>query len=188
MMGLSDKFLMTLMLSAASLWCAAAGPMSMAEARLWCDVTPLSAVEGIWEYPEDGATVLIRADKTAPGTYTLSILSTPDCRLERGDVIGRLHPTADPRQFRLEQMTKKDAHGLLKPADCTAALSTDGESLRVRGKKTKIRIQPYTLLPRFWRIVRISEKNPVEDLPAGLLKVYPGYDRNGSLKRNPRIL
>lgn len=174
--------------AAVSFHCGAAVPVSMEEARRWCDVSPLSAVEGIWEYPEDGAFVLVMADRTAPGTFTVSILSTPDCRLERGDVIGRLHPSADPRQFRLEQMTKKDSGGLIKPADCTATLSADGESLRVRGKKTKVRIQPYTLLPRFWRIVRVSEKNPVEDLPAGLLKVYPGYDRNGSLKRKPRIL
>lgn len=187
-MGRVGKFISLLCVAAVSLHCGAAVPVSVEEARRWCDEDVLSPVEGIWEYPEDGATVLIMADRTHPGTFTVSILSTADCRLERGDVIARLHPTSDVRQFRLEQMTAKDSNGLIKPRDCAATLSSDGESLRVKSPKTKFRIQPYTLLPRFWRIIRISDRNPVEDLPAGLLKVYPGYDRNGSLRRKPRIL
>lgn len=156
--------------------------------RDWCDTNILSPIEGIWEYPEDGAQVLIQADPTHPGTYTLTIITTPDCRLEYGDVIGRIHPTVDSRQFRLEQWTHKDKLTLSKAEECQAILSSDGETLRVKSPKLKFKINLNTLLPRFWRIVRISYNNPVEDLPAGLIKVYPGYDHNGSLKRKPRIL
>ncbi len=154
----------------------------------WCDSNILSPVEGIWEYPEDGAQVLIQADPTYPGTYTLTIISTPDCRLEYGDVIGRLHPTVDSKQFRLEQFTHKDKFTLTKAEQCAATLSADGESLRVKSPKLKFKINLNTLLPRFWRVVRVSYDDPTEKLPAGLIKVYPGYDHNGSLRRKPRIL
>ncbi len=154
----------------------------------WCDSNILSPVEGIWEYPEDGAQVLIQADPTHPGTYTLTIISTPDCRLEYGDVIGRLHPTVDSKQFRLEQFTHKDKFTLTKAEQCAATLSADGESLRVKSPKLKFKINLNTLLPRFWRVVRVSYDDPTEKLPAGLIKVYPGYDHNGSLRRKPRIL
>ena len=158
------------------------------EARDWCDTSPLSDVEGIWEYPEDGARVLIKADKGIPGTFSITMLSTPDCRLEPGDIIGRLYPTVDTRQFRLKQMTRKEGLSFAKPADCTAILSADGESLRVKSMKFKFKINLNTLLPRFWRLVRVSADNPVDDLPAGLVKIYPGYDHNGSMRRKQRIL
>lgn len=161
---------------------------SEADIRDWCDSNVLSPVEGIWEYPEDGARVLIMVDPTHPGTFTISVISTPDCRLEYGDMIGRLHPTVDSKQFRLEQFTHKDKLTLSKAEQCAATLSSDGESLRVKSPKLKFKVNINTLLPRFWRMVRVSYDNPVDKLPAGLVKVYPGYDHNGSLRRKPRIL
>ncbi len=159
-----------------------------ADIRDWCDSSILDPIEGIWEYPDDGARVLIQADPTHPGTFTISIISTPDCRLEYGDVIGRLHPSVDAKQFRLEQFTHKDKSIFSKAENCAAILSSDGESLRVKSPKLKFKINLNTLLPRFWRIVRVSYDDPADKLPAGLLKVYPGYDHNGSLRRKPRIL
>ncbi len=158
------------------------------EARIWCDSNILDPVEGIWEYPEDNARVVIQSDPTSPGAYTITVLSTPDCRLNVGDVIGRLYPSVDSRQFRMEQWTRRDKLSFNKPEECQAILSNDGESLRVKSPKLKLKVNLNTLLPRFWRIVRVSYKDPVEDIPAGLLKVYPGYDHNGSLKRKTRVL
>lgn len=157
-------------------------------ARTWCDDNALSPVEGIWEYPEDGARVLIQADKAIPGSFSITVLSTPDCRLEPGDIIGRLYSSIDQRQFRLEQWTGKNKITFIKPCDCLAVLSTDGETIRVKSPKTKLKINLNTILPRFWRIVRVSVSNPLDDLPAGMIKVYPGYDHNGSLKRKIRVL
>lgn len=158
------------------------------DARIWCESNVLQPIEGIWEYPEDNTRVLISADNSIPGTYTLQVLSTPDCRIAPGEIIGRLYPSIDAKQFRLEQWTRKENMDLIKPNDCTATLSSDGESIRVKTAKFKVKISPTTLLPRFWRIVRVSINNPVDDLPAGLVKVYPGYDHNGSMKRKIRIL
>lgn len=161
---------------------------SESDIRDWCDSSILDPIEGIWEYPEDGARVLIQSDPTHPGSYTITVISTPDCRLEYGDVIGRIHPTVDSKQFRLEQWTHKDKFIFSKAENCAATLSSDGESLRVKSPKLKFKVNINTLLPRFWRIVRVSYDDPTDKLPAGLLKVYPGYDHNGSLRRKPRIL
>ncbi len=161
---------------------------SETEIRQWCDSEVLSPIEGIWEYPEDGARVLIKADPSSPGSFSIYIISTPDCRLEYGDLIGRLHPSVDAKQFRLEQWTHKEKSLFSKAENCVAILSADGEALRVKSPKLKFKINLNTLLPRFWRIVKVSYNNPADDLPAGLLKVYPGYDHNGSLRRKPRIL
>ncbi len=161
---------------------------SESEIRHWCDTGILSPVEGIWEYPEDGTRVCIQTDPTAPGSFSITIINTPDCRLEYGDVIGRLYPTVDSRQFRLEQYTRKDKLSLTKAEQCAATLSTDGESLRVKSPKLKFKVNINTLLPRFWRVVRVSYEDPTDKLPAGLVKVYPGYDHNGSLRRKIRVL
>ena len=161
---------------------------SESEIMDWCDTNALSPIEGIWEYPEDSTRVLIQADPTHPGSYSISVISTPDCRLEYGDVIGRIHPTVDTKQFRLEQWTHKDKSIFTKAENCSATLSSDGESLRIKSPKLKFKVNLYTLLPKFWRIVRVSYDNPTDKLPAGLLKVYPGYDHNGSLRRKIRIL
>ena len=156
--------------------------------RVWCDSGVLSPVEGIWEYPDDGARVCIQADPKSPGCFEIIIISTPDCRLEYGDVIGRLHPTVDSSQFRLEQFTRRDKLSLAKAEQCAATLSADGESLRIKAPKLKFKVNLHTLLPRFWRTVRVSYDDPTDKLPAGLVKVYPGYDHNGSLRRKTRIL
>lgn len=162
--------------------------MPESEVRSWCDNNPLQPIEGIWEYPDDNTRVLIKADEVVSGAFSIIVISTPDCRLNPGDMIGRLLPSVDARQFRLEQCTRKDKLALAFPHDCTAILSADGESIRVKTKKLKLKINPTTLLPRFWRMVRISIDNPVENLPAGMVKIYPGYDHNGSLRRKIRIL
>lgn len=161
---------------------------SESDIRKWCDTGILNPVEGIWEYPDDGARVCIQADPTSPGCFSITVISTPDCRLEYGDVIGKLHPTVDSRQFRLEQWTRKDNLLFSKAEQCAASLSADGESLRVKSPKLKLKINLNTLLPRFWRIVKVSYDDPTDKLPAGLVKVYPGYDHNGSLRRKIRIL
>ncbi|MDE6855700.1 MAG: hypothetical protein K2J34_04475, partial [Muribaculaceae bacterium] len=90
--------------------------------------------------------------------------------------------------FRLEQFTRKDKSVFIKAEQCAATLSSDGESLRVKSPKLKFKVNVNTLLPRFWRVVKVTYDDPVDKLPAGLVKVYPGYDHNGSLRRKIRIL
>lgn len=165
-----------------------AGNISDEEAKAWCDNNAIHQIEGIWEYPDDNTRVLIQADKNVPGSFSMTVLSSPDCRMATGDIIGRLYPSVDAKQFRLKHATGKDKLNLSDSQDCVAILSSDGEAIRVKTSKIKFKINPSVLLPRFWRIVRFSIDNPTDDLPAGLVKLYPGYDRNGSLHRKIRIL
>ncbi len=158
------------------------------EVKEWCDSNILDPVEGIWEYPEDGTRVFIQSDPTHPGSYTIRVLNSADCRLDRGDIIGILYPSVDARQFRLSQFTHKEKHMLTKSEDCHASLAADGEAIIVKSPKLKFKINLHTLLPRFWRIVKISYDDPLDKLPSGLIKEYPGYDHNGSLKRKKRVL
>lgn len=169
-------------------FCAFAEKLSDDEARDWCDNNAINQIEGIWEYPDDNTRVLIRADKNVPGSFSMTVLSSPDCRMAPGDILGRLYPSVDAKQFRLKLATKKDNLNLTNSQDCVAVLSSDGESIRVKTTKIRFKISPAILLPKFWRIVRFSIDNPADDLPAGLVKLYPGYDRNGSLHRKIRIL
>ena len=168
--------------------CRASGSTPEEEARLWCDENILQPVEGIWEYPEDNTRVVIKADDFLPGSFTLTVLDSPDCRLNPGDIIGRLYPSVDSSQFKFRQWTSKDNLALINPFDCTAVISADGESIRINAPKLKFKITPSVLLPKFWRLIRISISNPVDKLPVGLIKIYPGYDHNGSLRRKTRVL
>lgn len=165
-----------------------AGNLTDEEARSWCDNNAIHQIEGIWEYPDDNTRVLIQADKNVPGAFSMTVLSSPDCRMATGDIIGRLYPSVDAKQFRLRHVTRKNNLNLSDSQDCAAILSSDGEAIRVKATKIKFKINPSVLLPKFWRIVRFSIDNPTDDLPAGLVKLYPGYDRNGSLHRKIRIL
>ncbi len=156
--------------------------------RDYCDTAPLDPAEGIWEYPDDGVTVLIRRSPTMEGTYEVIAIDSEDTRIAPGSVIGRLESTPDPRQFRLTLATKARKGILGSPAECLATLSADGDALHVKSKKTKIVFNPSALLPRFWRVARLRTSDPLDKLPAGMIKVYPSYDGNGSSRRHPRYL
>ncbi|MDE7160203.1 MAG: hypothetical protein K2O24_05095 [Muribaculaceae bacterium] len=159
-----------------------------ASAMEYCDTSPLDPVEGIWEYPEDGVTVLVRRSAAQTGRYDIIALDSEDTRIAPGDVIGRLEATPDIRQFKLTLFTRARSGTLSSPEECLATLSADSESLFVKTRKIKISFNPSLLLPRFWRIARLRIKDPLENLPAGMIKVYPSYDGNGSSRRRPRYL
>lgn len=156
--------------------------------RQYCDTAPLDRIEGIWEYPDDGVTVLIRRQGATTGIYEVVAIDSEDTRITPGNIIGQLESSPDPRQFRLTLLTKARKGVLGTPAQCLATLSTEGDALFVKSKKTKIIFNPSVLLPRFWRVARIRTSDPLDKMPAGMIKVYPSYDGNGSSRRQPRYL
>lgn len=172
----------------------AGNPASVSEyidllsSRRYCDTAPLYPAEGIWEYPEDGLTVLIRHRSASAGIYDVVAIDSEDTRISPGNVIGRLESTPDPRQFRMILHTKARKGVLGSPVQCLATLSAEGDALFVKSKKTKVIFNPALLLPRFWRVARIRTSDPLEKLPAGMIKVYPSYDGNGSSRHHPRYL
>lgn len=157
-----------------------------------CASRPLDALEGVWIYPDDNVTVMIlRSDDTAYGAfrnYDITVVASTDCLLSPGDRIGTLSAGADPRQYRLTLQTRRGAEGLAGQRECLATLDKGNDALFVKGKKLKWRLNPFTFLPRFWRIARVSVDNPLDRMQPGMLRIYPSYDGNGSSRREPRYL
>lgn len=65
----------------------------------------------------------------------MTVLSSPDCRMAIGDIIGRLYPSVDAKQFRLRHVTRKNNLNLSDSQDCVAVLSSDGEAIRSRRQR-----------------------------------------------------
>lgn len=165
-----------------------------------CDSIPLSPVEGVWTYPDDHVIVLLTEKKAASPTdlpvYEISVVETYDCSLKPGEVIGNLFATTDRKKFRIELFTHRKAGILSKPVSCLMTLTDDNEVLAFEKTKKKsgfrLNINPYSLLPGFWKIFRMSlspaSGSNSSTAPAGMVKIYPSYDGNGSSRRSPRYL
>lgn len=157
-----------------------------------CAARALDPLEGVWIYPDDNVTVMIlRSDDSAPGAfreYDITVVASTDCLLSPGERIGSLSAGADPKQYRLTLYTGRGAEGLTGPRECLATLDKGNDALFVKGRKLKWRLNPFTLLPRFWRIARVSVDNPLDKMQPGMLRIFPSYDGNGSSRREPRYL
>jgi len=184
--------ILTLVLLPEAAWSVRPVVSDMTAARELCDGRPLRHVEGIWSFPQDHISVLIILNdnhrSTSADTYTLYVVESEDCRLHPGDVAGQLEETPDHKKFRLSLNTKRVGGVLSVPMDCAAFLDEEDEALTVKAPKLKVKINPLIFFSKFWRLARISVDDPTRSLPAGMLKLYPGYDGNGSLRRIPRYL
>ena len=161
--------------------------MDLAAAREYCDSVSLLPVEGIWEYPEDGLTVLARR-LPAEGSYELIAIDSDDTRVRPGDIVGTMQSSPDPGVFRLTLATHDITHNLGLPAECLATLSKDGDAIYVKMRKRSLKLSPTWILPRFWRIARIKTTDPLEKLPAGMIRLYPSSDGNDTRPGEPRYL
>lgn len=157
-------------------------------ARQWCDSTVLVGPEGIWEFPDDETTVLVSRTIGRKGVYDIYVISTPDCRLHAGDRLGELQSSVDRGKFRLSLFCRHKDKMLTDSRDCLATLSDDGYALLIAKKKYKVSMRNLYILPKFWRMVRISVDNPLDKLPEGMVKVYPGVDGNDSRRGETRVL
>lgn len=150
----------------------------MKAARDWCDSMMLSRAEGVWEYPDDHTSVLIRRSAADPSLYDMIVVDSPDTRLQPGDNIGYLRESPDPKSFEMGVYRTKKSNGVLAElGKCLARLDRENGALLVKGRKLKFSLASRWLLPAFWRMIRISVKDPLENLPKGLVKIYPETQR-----------
>ena len=168
-------------------------------AREICDLLPLDHLEGIWIYPEDNVTVLIRRRQdispSALPEYALMVVATSDVSLHPGEEIGVMKASPDEGKFNISLFTERKNGLLLKPVTCSARLDKNGETLTFRQTNKKFRFRftfnPSLILPKFWRVVRFNSGTSHEQNdtpPYGMVKIYPSYDGNGSSRRQPRYL
>lgn len=155
----------------------------MGMARDWCDHTMLHTVEGIWEFPEDQTRVLVRRALAEDNKYEIIVIESPDTRIKPGDNIGDLTCTAHATKFEMSLYRTKKLGIFASPGKCLAELDTKRDAMIVKGRKMKFALASRWFLPSFWRAIRVTVKNPLQDLPKGMVRIYPS-----TVKRNPDYL
>lgn len=164
-----------------------------------CDSLSISDIEGIWKFPEDGVTVLVCRNRnivsSEADSFSISVVETSDARIHPGQHIGTITASPNPSKYQLELFTHSIKRKLSKSEKCVATLSADSRSLTMSQPKSNFRIRASlslsTLLPRFWRIVRLTpsiSQPSQESAPVGMIKIYPSYDGDGSSTRQHRYL
>lgn len=181
--------------------CDAGNPIAydMEMAKEICLNSALDHLEGIWIYPDDHVTVLI-LKKDSQGKvsslpeYDIRVIDGEDARLAPGVSIGTLYATPNANVFKIELMTEEKNKILCKPYSCLANLSKDHDNLIIKKTKSPFRLRLNLnfnrLLTGFWKIVSVGTNKNYQNLeaPAGMVKIFPSYDGNGSSKRKPRYL
>ncbi len=142
-------------------------------AREYCDRTPLLRIEGIWEFPADGTRVLLRKAANSSHSCDIVLLSSPDCRLTPGEVIGSISPAPEQGRFRISLCRKRSNGILTDPGHCAAKLSASGNSITIKPRRLKLGLRTMWFLPKVWRTLRISLSDPEGELPDGLIRIYP---------------
>lgn len=131
-------------------------------------------------------------------TYNLIVVDSEAANIRNGEVIGILKATPVISGYEIELFTERRNGMLLKPKSCMAELSKDGETIILKRDKPKFNLRfslnPSTLLPKFWRLLRMNTSvspssggNSLQPT-VGMVKIYPSYDGNGSSRRKPRYL
>ncbi|MDE6097086.1 MAG: hypothetical protein K2G52_12970 [Muribaculaceae bacterium] len=172
----------------------------MDRAREICDSIPLDNIEGIWIYPADNVSVMVSRKEHVSGIsfdeYEIMIIESYDGNLIPGECIGTITASSDAKKFSIELFTERKGLDLLKPKKCTASLSNDCDVLTINYNQSKYKLRlnlnPSVLLPNLWKsVIRIGTTTSGKEsdyTPAGMIKIYPSYDGNGSTRRKPRYL
>lgn len=169
-------------------------PLDISEARTIADTSPLLPVEGIWTYPDDNVTVWIHRSRTmhaTPPIFDITVLQSDDARLLPGTKIGTLAGSTDPSKFKLTLFSAWNMGILSAPKSFLATYRPDHEALYMEGRRLSLSFNPMRILPSFLgalRGFRIGYDDPLDDLPKGMIKIYPSYDGNGSSRRSLRYL
>lgn len=146
-------------------------------AREWCDATMMHRVEGIWEFPEDETTVLICRNEHTPHRYDIVAVSSPDTRLHPGQTVGYLVESAESDKFEMALCRAQEKSVFAEFTKCLAQLRDDDNTIVAKGRKLKFSLRARWLLPSFWKMINITFKDPLENLPRGLIRIYPENTR-----------
>lgn len=171
-------------------------------ARELCDSLPLEGPEGVWIYPQDHVTVLVRRipapEMASLPVYDISVVETTDCSVLPGESIGTLAATPVATQYELTLFTDRSGGMPGKPATCLATVSKEGDSMTLSREKSRLRLRlsfnPASILPALWKSLlrfgfSINPGSGGEKRPApGMVRIHPSYDGNGSSRLKPRYL
>lgn len=184
------KFVNIIIFASAVMLPLRAAPLNRIEAEKLCDNLPLSDIEGIWEFPSEETSMLIkRSDDRLKGVFDIILIESTDCRLFSGMKLGEIMASADPYKFKLH-LSSKIKKGVLKaPMDCLATLSKTGKSITIEEPGIKISFSPSIIFPSLWNFFRLGARmrfnNPASKIPQGWIKTYPSPDSSPNYPYSP---
>jgi hypothetical protein len=141
--------------------------------------SPLHLIEGIWQFPEDGATIAIEREVSADPLdnnewhYRMVVIKSPSRSLLPGTVMGRVRATAKRNSYAATIYTDTDGGSrMLKPKKFTLTLSDDSR-LTFRRKGATVRLQLWRMLPYVSRLgVRVYHDRDADD-DDGCVRIFP---------------
>lgn len=147
--------------------------IDLGKATEYCDHAQLTGPEGIWEFPDDETTVLIKRSPRSESKFDIFVVDTPDCRLHPDEKLGELERSAESSKFMMHLFTRRKTGLLTDSRSCMAELKENGDAFIMHPRKLRIAFRTMWFLPRFWRSLRFNIDNPSSTLPYGLIKRYP---------------
>ena len=150
--------------------------MDLKAAKAYCDTTPIRDPEGIYIWPANGEVVLLTADThtgNAPTAYKIINLESRDILLSPGQVTGFLFSSPTARDFHLYLYTDISAESVSSPQHMAATYDPSQQVFKFKNRKTKININPLSLIPHMRSLLRIKIEDPVSGIPDGLRRIYP---------------
>lgn len=145
----------------------------MGMAREWCDRSMLQSVEGIWEFPADETRVLVRQTTASARRFDIIVIDTPDTRLTPGETIGTLTESPVTAKFELDLYRNRMKGLLANPGKCLAEYIANEDAMVITARKIKLSLASRWFLPSFWKALRINFKDPLDQLPRGMVRIYP---------------
>lgn len=141
---------------------------------------PLGAVEGLWQMLDGGALVALERHidpslpaMAQPGTYRLVMVKAPTRLVRPGTLLGHVCATAKPGVFEARIYTDfARESGLGVARTFYLHLAADGSVLTFKPQKSRLKVNPFALLPYMYRRVFRLQDNRPDDLN-GACRVFP---------------
>lgn len=136
-------------------------------ADLFANRTP-DPVEGVWQWPDDGAVMLIcRRTSTS---FTISLLDSPRPDIRPGTVIGTLISAPKAGDYDCHFSPESLGRGKARSKDCHVSV-TDDNRLVFRPYRRHDSLSPLRLVPYIFRVGLLRSTRP--DNLDGARRVYP---------------
>lgn len=146
---------------------------------------PLSAIEGVWDFPDEAMKVTIErfsSPNFSPRlAFRVIMLEADDMFLLPGTVIGYIAESADNSIFELWLYSEQQEQKLYSPVKCKATLSDNALLFeRTVSLKMKVRVNFSRFLPKLFRGITISPEVKTEPLPVGFKRIFPKQNESDS--------
>lgn len=152
-------------------------------AMQYCDSTPMRGPEGIYIWPDNASTVLIRASEinnipgnhkaSAPDSYEIIAIESADILIAPGQTLGYLIPSSDPEDYTIYLYSDISYDKVSKPKRKAAKFNPMRSTFHIKGPKLKVTFNPLTLIPRMRSLLRLKIENPLAEIPDGMRRLYP---------------